>query len=440
MKKETVSRAPARLASEAVLPARVQEALGELIGSAREGLLALSVGVGLGVLAELMEEEVDDVVGPKGKHDPERIAVRHGREAGEVTLGGRRVPVERPRVRSADGCGELPLQIYAHFADRDPLTEVVLERMLAGVSTRRYRRTQEPVGTEVERAARSTSRSAVSRSFVERTRQSLGELMSRRLDDVRLAAMMIDGLELQSRCCVVALGITTEGVKIPLGLWEGSTENATVATALLSDLVERGLDPEQGILFVIDGAKALRKGIRNVFGEAPVQRCVRHKERNVTDHLPERDRPAVKQRLRRAWALEDHARALDQLRRLASELDRSNPGAAGSLREGMEETLTLSRLGVVGSLKRTLESTNPCESMIEIVRRTQRNVKRWSSGEMALRWTAAGMLEAERQFRKIIGYRDLATLVIAIERDHDQRRHADAARTPIKEAAILVNA
>ena len=440
MKKETVSRAPARLASEAVLPARVQEALGELIGSAREGLLALSVGVGLGVLAELMEEEVDDVVGPKGKHDPERIAVRHGREAGEVTLGGRRVPVERPRVRSADGCGELPLQIYAHFADRDPLTEVVLERMLAGVSTHRYRRTQEPVGTEVERAARSTSRSAVSRSFVERTRQSLGELMSRRLDDVRLAAMMIDGLELQGRTNVVALGITTEGVKIPLGLWEGSTENATVATALLSDLVERGLDPEQGILFVIDGAKALRKGIRNVFGEAPVQRCVRHKERNVTDHLPERDRPAVKQRLRRAWALEDHARALDQLRRLASELDRSNPGAAGSLREGMEETLTLSRLGVVGSLKRTLESTNPCESMIEIVRRTQRNVKRWSSGEMALRWTAAGMLEAERQFRKIIGYRDLATLVIAIERDHDQRRHADAARTPIKEAAILVNA
>ena len=316
MKKETVSRAPARLASEAVLPARVQEALGELIGSAREGLLALSVGVGLGVLAELMEEEVDDVVGPKGKHDPERIAVRHGREAGEVTLGGRRVPVERPRVRSADGCGELPLQIYAHFADRDPLTEVVLERMLAGVSTRRYRRTQEPVGTEVERAARSTSRSAVSRSFVERTRQSLGELMSRRLDDVRLAAMMIDGLELQGRTNVVALGITTEGVKIPLGLWEGSTENATVATALLSDLVERGLDPEQGTLFVVDGAKALRKAIRAVFGEAPVQRCVRHKERNVLDHLPERDRPAVKRRLRAAWAEHDHERALECLQTL----------------------------------------------------------------------------------------------------------------------------
>ena len=422
---------------EVVLPVRVQEALGRLVGSAREGLLALSVGVGLGVLAELLEEEVVEVVGARGKHDLERSAVRHGHESGEVTLGGRRVAVERPRVRSADGRAEVRLRTYEHFADRDQLSRVVLERMLAGVSTRGYRRTQEPVGLEVERAARSTSRSAVSRSFVERTRRSLGELMGRRLDDVRLAAMMIDGLELQGRTNIVALGISTEGVKIPLGLWEGSTENATVATALLSDLVERGLDPEQGILFVIDGAKALRKAIRNVFGDAPVQRCVRHKERNVTDHLPERDRPSVQQRLRRAWALDDHTRALDQLRALVRELDRSNPGAAGSLREGMEETLTLTRLGVHGNLKRTLESTNPCESMIECVRRTQRNVKRWSSGEMALRWTAAGMLEAERQFRKIIGYRDLATLVIAIERDHDRRRHPDAARTPIKEAAIV---
>ena len=422
---------------ELALPPRVQEALGQLVGSAKEGLLALSVGVGLGVLAELMEEEVVEVVGPNGKHDRQRTAVRHGHEAGEVTLGGRRVGVERPRVRSADGAAEVQLRTYAYFADRDPLTRSVLERMLAGVSTRRYRRTQEPVGAGVEGSARSTSRSSVSRTFVERTRRSLDELMSRRLDDVRLAVMMIDGLELQGRTNVVALGITTEGVKIPLGLWEGSTENATVATALLSDLVERGLDPEQGILFVIDGAKALRKAIRNVFGEAPVQRCVRHKERNVTDHLPERERPTVRQRLRRAWTLDDHARALDQLRLLASELDRSYPGAAGSLREGLEETLTLTRLGVTGNLKRTLESTNPCESMIEIVRRTQRNVKRWSSGEMALRWTAAGMLEAERQFRKIIGYRDLATLVVAIERDHD-RRHS--AHTTTKETRILVNA
>jgi transposase-like protein len=206
-------------------------------------------------------------------------------------------------------------------------------------------------------------------------------------------------------------------VKVPLGLWEGSTENATVATALLSDLVERGLDPEQGMLFVIDGSKALRKAIRDVFGEAPVQRCIRHKERNVLEHLPERDRAAIKRRLRQAWALGDHDQAIDRLHALAVELERSHPGAAGSLREGLAETLTVARLVITGSLKRTLTSTNPCESMIECVRRTSRNVKRWQSGEMALRWTAAGMLEAERQFRRIIGYRDLAKLALAIERD-----------------------
>jgi putative transposase len=436
VKETTVSVAQAAIAPKAVLPVRVQEALGELVGAAQEGLLALSVGVGLGVLAELMEEEVDEVVGPKGRHDPVRAALRHGHEAGEVTLGGRRVAVARPRARAADGSGEVALVSYADFADRDPLTAVVLERMLAGVSTRRYRRTQEPVGAGVERAARSTSKSAVSRAFVERTRQALSELMARRLDDVRLAVMLLDGIELKGRTNVVALGITTDGVKIPLGLWGGSTENATVATALLSDLVERGLDPEQGILFVTDGAKALRKAIRAVFGEAPVQRCVRHKERNVLEHLPERDRPLVRGRLRSAWAETDHDQAFERLRALVGELERTHPGAASSLREGLEETLTLNRLGIRGQLKRTLESTNPCESMIECVRRTSRNVKHWSSGEMALRWTAAGMLEAERQFRRIIGYRDLAKLAVAIERELART----TIPTPTKEVATLVTA
>ena len=401
---------------EGALPERVQEALGELVGAAQEGLLALSVGVGLGVLSELMEEEVDDVVGPKGKHNCDRIAVRHGHEDGEVTLGGRRVEVKRPRVRTADGEAEVRLATYQHFADRDPLGRVVLERMLAGVSTRRYRRTQEPVGEEVETQARSTSKSSVSRTFVERTRTALSELMSRRLSDLRLAVMMLDGLELKGRMMIVALGITTEGVKIPLGLWEGSTENATVATALLSDLVERGLDPEQGMLFVIDGSKALRKAVRSVFGEVPVQRCLWHKERNVMQHLPERDRPPIKARMRRAWRETDYERALEQLTRLADELERTHPGAAGSLREGMQETLTVIKLGIRGKLRRTLESTNPAESMIDTVRTTQRNVKHWSSGEMGLRWTAAGMLEAEKQFRKVIGYTDLPRLAVAIER------------------------
>ena len=257
--------------------------------------------------------------------------------------------------------------------------------------------------------------------------------MSRRLDDVRLAVMMLDGLEIAERTHVVALGITTDGVKIPLGLWEGSTENARLAGALLADLVDRGLDPEQAILFVIDGAKALRKAIKGVFGEhALVHRCHRHKERNVTDLLPERDRDQVRARIRAAWALSDPELARERLELLASELDQTWPDAARSLREGRAETLTLMRLGITGQLAKTLCSTNCCESMIEIVRYTQRNVKRWRDGDMRKRWTAAGMLVAEQQFRRIIGYRDLATLIIAIER-HALVAPKDQARQEITE-------
>jgi putative transposase len=404
-------------ASESPLPAQIQEALGELVGAARDGLLALSVGVGLGVVHELMELEVDEVVGPKGEHNPDRVAKRHGHEDGSMTLGGRRVPVRRPRMRTADDERELPVQTYGYFADRDPLTRAVMDRMLAGVSTRRFARVGEPVGADVERAAASTSRTSVSEMFIERTRTALGELMGRRLDDVRLAVMMLDGLKIADRTHVVALGITTDGVKIPLGLWEGSTENATLARALLADLVDRGLDPEQAVLFVIDGGKALRRAIRDVFGEhALVHRCHRHKERNVCDLLPERDRDQVRARMRAAWSLTDPELAEQRLQLLASELDRTWPDAAGSLREGLHDTLTLMRLAITGNLAATLCSTNPCESMIEVVRYTQRNVKHWQDGDMRKRWTAAGMLVAEQQFRRIIGYRDLAKLVIAVER------------------------
>jgi transposase-like protein len=402
-------------ASESPLSPQIQEALGELVGAAREGLLALSVGVGLGVVHELMELEVTEVVGPKGKHDPGRVAKRHGHDDGSMTLGGRRVAVRRPRMRTADDEHELPVTTYDYFADRDPLTRAVMDRMLAGVSTRKFEQVGEPVGARVEQA--STSKTSVSEMFIERTRTALGELMSRRLDDVRLAVMMLDGLEIADRRHVVALGITTEGVKIPLGLWEGSTENATLARTLLADLVDRGLDPEQAILFVIDGGKALRRAIKDVFGErALVHRCHRHKERNVCDLLPERDRDQVRARIRAAWSLTDALLAEQRLQLLASELDRTWPDAAASLREGLNDTLTLMRLGITGNLAQTICSTNPCESMIEIVRYTQRNVKHWQDGDMRKRWTAAGMLVAEQQFRRIIGYRDLAKLVIAVER------------------------
>jgi transposase-like protein len=320
-------------------------------------------------------------------------------------------------VRTAGDEHELPVESYEYFADRDPLTRAVMDRMLAGVSTRKFAVVGEPVGSDVERVSSSTSKTTASEMFVERTRIALGELMGRRLDDVRLAVMMLDGLEIAERTHVVALGITTEGVKVPLGLWEGSTENATLVRTLLADLVDRGLDPDQAILFVIDGGKALRRAIKDVFGaRALVHRCHRHKERNVCDLLPERDRDQLRARMRAAWSLTDHDLAEQRLQLLAGELDRTWPDAAGSLREGMADTLTLMHLGITGNLAQTLSSTNPCESMIEIVRHTQRNVKRWRDGDMRKRWTAAGMLVAEQQFRRIIGYRDLAKLVIAVER------------------------
>jgi transposase-like protein len=309
-----------------------------------------------------------------------------------------------------------------------------MDRMLAGVSTRKFARVGEPIGTEIEQTAVSKAKSTVSEMFIEKTRTALSELMARRLDDMRLAVMMLDGLEIAGRVHVVALGITTEGVKVPLGLWEGSTENATLARSLLADLVDRGLDPAQAILFVLDGGKALRRAIKDVFGEhALVHRCHRHKERNVCDLLPERDRPRVLVRIRGAWALTDVVEAEQQLKRLADELQRTWPDAAASLREGLSETLTLMRLEITGKLAKTLASTNPIESMIEIVRHTQRNVKRWQDGDMRKRWTAAGMLQAEQQFRRIIGYSDLATLVIAIERRHLSLQTAEHP-TPITDA------
>jgi len=398
------------------LPDRLQLALTDIAGAAREGLLAMSVNVGLAVMDELMEAEVREIAGPKGAHNHKREVFRHGHTGGEVTLGARRVWMRRPRIRKKNG-GEAQLASYRYFAGRDQLRKSVFDRILAGVSMRRFRDASEPVGEKIAKNERSTSKSSISRTFVQRTTTALKELMNRSLADVRLAALMIDGIDLKGRTVVVALGITTDGVKLPLGLWEGHTENATVATALLSDLVDRGLDPQQGMLFVIDGAKALRKAIRTVFGEhAEIQRCIRHKERNVLSHLPESQRAKAKKRMREAWATIDVDAARSRLVRLADELGFAHPGAAASLREGLEETLTVQRLGITGALKATLQSSNPIESMISIARTTSKNVKNWQSGAMALRWIAAGMLEAEKQFRRVAGYRDLAKLIEAIER------------------------
>jgi putative transposase len=408
----------ARAGLTELLAGRVDAHLATFVQRMREGLLAASTAVGLEIMTELMTAEVTDLAGLKSMHDPARTATRHGSDDGTVTLGGRRLPIRRPRVRTVgDDAHELPLESYDTFASTDLLAEHIVAGMLAGLSSRRYKLGLEPVGAAVEQAATGTSKSAVSRRFVAATAERLADLLARPLDAQRWLIVFLDGFGLGEHLMVGALGVTADGTKVPLGVVEGSTENAAVCTRLVADLADRGLDAARGLLFVVDGGKALDKAIRAVFGaKALIQRCRRHKERNILDHLPEHERPLIQRKLRAAWANPDPKAARAELEALARALEKKRPGAAGSLREGLDATLTVTRLGITGSLLKTIDSTNPVESMIEIVRDHSHRVKRWSSGEMALRWAAAGMLAAECQFRRVKGFRELPQLAAALER------------------------
>lgn len=394
------------------LPEQVEVPLHQLAGAVKEGLLAFSVGVGLSVLQMMMQEELNEVVGPKGKHDQDRIAKRHGSERGSVVLGGRKSTVTRPRARHLDGSGEVELATYKHFSTEEMLGQMALERMVAGLSTRNYSAGLEPVG-EVE--ATGITRSSVSRRFVERTRSALKELMAKDLSELDFVALLLDGVEIAGHTMIVALGIDEKGHKHPLGLREGTTESKGVCRALLSNLIERGFDFEDGILVVIDGGKGLRSAVNSVFGRlALVQRCQLHKRRNVIDHLPQHMHSFVAKKMERAYRMKDFGAAKRSLNDLAKTLEAEHPGAAASLREGLEETLTVVRLGLSPSLQRTLRSTNTIESMISIGRTTMRNVKRWRDGKMIERWTATGMLEAEKRFYRVQGFRDIPALQAAL--------------------------
>jgi putative transposase len=399
------------------LPERVSVAMGEIAEDMHEGLLALAVGAGLQVMAVLMQADVTALAGPKGRHDATRTAVRHGRERGSVTLGGRRVPITRPRVRAADGAGELPVASYELFSSTEILGRMAMEKMLAGLSSRRYPVGLEPVGERVVETASATSKSAVSRKFVAMTETALAELLSRDLTGLDLVAVMIDGVHFAESCCVVALGIGIDGVKHPLALVEGSTENATLVTELLVGLRERGLDVTRPMFVGIDGSKALRKAVVDVLDRPVIQRCQLHKIRNVKDHLPQRLRSGVGRKMTDAYHAGSALEAEAALLALATELDRTHPGAAASLREGLDETLTVLRLNVPPTLARTLRSTNCIESMISVCREHASNVKRWRDGQMALRWCAAGMVEAGKQFRRVNGHLHLPALRAALERE-----------------------
>jgi transposase-like protein len=410
---------PARSVHEGAvaLPDAVSVAVGELADELEEGLLAFAVGAGLQVLGAILDAEATALAGPKGRHDPQRSAVRHGSDDGLVTLGGRQVSITRPRVRTADRSAEVALPTYELVSSTEVLGRMAMERMLAKVSTRRYGAALEPVGTRVEARSRGTSRSAVSRRFVAATETALAELMAQDLSALDLVALMVDGVHFAGHCCVVALGIDIDGTKHPLAVVEGDTENATLVTELLVGLRERGLDVTRPILCVLDGAKALKSAVLAVFDHPVLARCQLHKIRNVKGYLPDNVARVVERRMRAAYRNPDPLAGQGDLEALAKELERQHPGAAGSLREGLAETFTVARLGVPPTLARTLRSTNAIESMIEICRDHSRNVKRWDGGSMALRWCAAGLLEAKKQFRRVNGHLHLKALRTALN-DH----------------------
>jgi len=411
----SVQSAGSRMRPVPVAPDVVSVAMNEIAADVGEGLLAVAVGAGLQVMAAMMAADVDALCGPRGRHDPDRTATRHGSEAGSVTLGGRRLAVRRPRVRTGDGSGELPIASYETFSSTQTLGRKAMEQMLAGLSTRRYQVGLEPVGEQVAAQSTSTSKSAISRRFVQATEAALSDLMTADLSGLDLVAFMVDGVHFAEHVCVVALGITIDGTKVPLAIEEGSTENATLVTSLIVGLRERGLDVTTPILAVLDGSKALARAVKDVFDHPVIARCQLHKIRNVRDRLPEKLRTVVERRMRQAYHAETALAAQAELEALAAELDKTHPGAAASLREGIDQTLTVLRLGVPPTLARTLRSTNAIESMIEICREHAKNVKNWKDGQMALRWAAAGMLEAGKQFRRVNGHLHLPALRAALE-------------------------
>jgi len=410
----------------------VEEQLGLALSDAllelREEVHEFVVASGLKVVQAMLERDRVRLCGPKHARQPGREVMRAGTVPGEVVLGGRRVAVQRPRVRRVAG-GEVRLPTYEWARREDPLGKRAVEQMVVGVATRKYARSLEPLPEEFE--ARGTSRSAVSRRFVARTQAELDAWLEQPLGEVDLVALLLDGIEFGEHTLVVAMGIDSTGQKHPLAIREGSTENATLCRELLRSLVGRGLAADRSLLVVIDGGKGLHSAVRQVFGEwALIQRCQVHKMRNVLDQLPESRRPFVRAAIRRAYAMDDADKAEKTLQRLATSLDEAYPSAAASLREGLKETLTIVDLGLGPTLRRSLSTTNAIESMFATVRIVTGRVTRWRGGRMVQRWGLAGIREAEKKFRRLMGKADMPRLVTALrERDRERagKRAAAAA-------------
>jgi putative transposase len=384
--------------------------MAEMVGWLRKGAGELIRQAGLQLMQLLMEEEVNQLVGERSRPAPERAANRWGTEQGYAVVMGQKVPMRRPRVRSSED-REIRLGSYEMFHRGEPLTETVWEKLMLGLSTRNYgeavREFTEAYGLE---------KSAVSEHFIEASRTKLKEMMERPLGKKKFCALMIDATPFEGQQMIAALGIGCDGSKMILGIRQGATENATVVSELLSELLNRGLDFSVPRLYVLDGGKALQTAVKKHAGEAaPIQRCQVHKRRNVLDHVTDQDRSAVARKLNEAYALEDYDAAKQALNGLHRELMHLNPSAARSLAEGLEETLTVHRLHVPQQLRMTLASTNVIESAFAIVERVCLNVKRWHGGDQRERWVGSGLIVAEKQFRRIRGYKQIPVLLRVLE-------------------------
>ena len=372
----------------------------------------LCVNAGQQVLSAMMEQDRDDLCGPRWQRDPNRKAGRAGTTRSEVTLGGRRIGITRPRARSIEGT-ELELPSFAFATSRDALDLQTADAVACGVSSRKYARSLDTLPDDVDE--RSVSKSSVSRRFVALTTKQMTKWLTKPITGQHFPVIMIDGIVLGDHTALIALGIDSEGKKQVLGLREGNTENGQVAKALLRDIIARGLDQERARLFVIDGAKALRSAVRKIFGDlGVVQRCQIHKQRNIIGHLPDGMHESVRTILKEAWSLTDSKLAKTRIERLASSLQADHPGAAASVLEGLDETLTLQSLGIKGTLYRKLRSTNAIENLNSGIATYSKNVKRWQGGSMVLRWVSAAVVEAEKKFRRVQGWRDIERLVRAL--------------------------
>ncbi len=384
--------------------------MAEMLGWLRQGVGELIRQAGVELMGLLMDAEVQERVGERSQRQKDRTASRWGTERGYCVVMGQKVPIQRPRVRTTDD-QEIRLGSYEMFHRGEPLTETVWEKLMLGLSTRKYgqavRQFTEAYGLE---------KSAISEHFIEASREKLKEMMERRLEKVKLCVLLIDATPFAGQQMVAALGISQDGRKTILGIRQGATENATVVGELLGDLVNRGLDFSQPRLYVLDGGKALHSAVKKYAGEsAVIQRCQVHKRRNVLDHLSEDQKPSVARKLNTAYAMEDHADAKLALTQLHRELMDLNPSAARSLEEGMEETLTVHRLHIPSRLRKTLASTNVIESAFAIVERVCSNVKRWHGGDQRERWVGSGLLVAEKQFRRVQGYKQIPILLRELE-------------------------